>query len=291
MTRSWIACLLALGIAAGSTACDALRVFFPSDDHDAVAPKLPPGLARPALLVFSKTNGFRHEESIPAGIELFRRIALRNGGAVFATENGAVHAAAQLARFDVVVWHNVSGNVLSDAQRAALRAWIEAGGGFVAVHGSGGDPSYDWQWYVDELIGAQFIGHPMGPQFQDARLVVEDRSHPATAGLPPSLVHNEEWYSFDASVRARPGFRVLASVDETSYAPVADWGIFETDLRMGEDHPVVWSHCVGRGRVFYSALGHQAKSYALPEIEGMLEGAVRWAARRAGEGCDEGGPR
>ena len=166
-----------------------------------------------------------------------------------------MHDEALLSRFDAIVWHNVSGNVLSDAQRTALRGWLDAGGGFVGIHGSGGDPSYDWQWYVDELIGAQFIGHPMGPQFQDGLLVVENRDHPATAHLPKSWTHNEEWYSFDESVRGRDGFQVLLSVDEHTYVPVADWLLFETDLRMGDDHPVVWSHCVGRGRAVWSVPG------------------------------------
>jgi hypothetical protein len=268
------------------TGCGAFRVFFPSDHHDEVAPALPANLPRPAVLVFSKTNGFRHEEAIPAGVELLREIAKRHGWSIFFTENGAVHEPAALSRFDVVVWHNVSGNVLGEPQRAALKGWIEQGGGFVGLHGSGGDPSYDWTWYVESLIGAQFIGHPMGPQFQDAKVAVESRDHPATAHLPEHFTHNEEWYSFDRSVRELDGFEVLLSVDESSYAPVADWGIFETDLRMGDDHPVVWSHCVGRGRVFYSALGHQAASYEKSEIEGIIEGSIRWAGRLAGHGCD-----
>jgi type 1 glutamine amidotransferase len=274
-------------VAVTAWGCGALRVIFPSSHHDEVAPALPASLSPPALLVFSKTNGFRHEDAIPAGARALSRLAERHGGSIFFTENGAVHNDSDLARFDVVVWHNVSGDVLSETQRTSLRGWIEAGGGFVGIHGSGGDPAYEWQWYVEELIGAQFIGHPMGPQFQDGRLVIEDRNHPATANLPEEWIHHEEWYSFDRSVRGLPGFRVLLSVDETSYRPVMDWWVTEQDLRMGDDHPVVWSHCVGRGRVFYSALGHQAAAYALREYESVLDGAILWAAGLAGEGCND----
>jgi type 1 glutamine amidotransferase len=49
------------------------------------------------------------------------------------------------------------------------------------------------------------------------------------------------------------------------------------------DHPIVWSHCRARGRVFYSALGHGAATYARPEHARMLEGAIAWAAGLAGE--------
>jgi hypothetical protein len=281
-----IAVLLLIGVAWNwSTLRNAWRATHPKTAYETEPVALPADLPAPALLVFTKTNGFRHEEAIPAGVALIEAIAERRGWSVFHTESGAVHTPENLARFSAVVWHQVSGDVLDEAQKQALRAWLEAGGGWVGVHGAGGDGEYAWRWYVEELIGAQFIGHPMGPQFQDGKLVVEDRGHPATAGLPESFVHNEEWYSFDQSVRAK-GYRVLATVDESTYSPRLEFLGADRDLRMGADHPVIWSHCVGKGRAFYSALGHQAKSYALPEMEKLLGGAIAWAARLEGEGCD-----
>ena len=277
--------LVLIATLAATAGCGGLRVLFPSDDKDVEAPTLPADLGSPAFLVFSKTNGFRHEEAIPAGIARFEALADELGASVFFTENGAVHNAEQLARFDAVVWHNVSGDVLDEAQRAALVAYIEGGGGFVGLHGSGGDPSYEWAWYVEELVGAQFIGHIMGPQFQDAAVVIEDRSHPATADLPETWTHNEEWYSFDRSVRDRDEFHVLLSVDESTYSPEMHMLWMDNDLRMG-DHPVVWTRCIGKGRVLFSALGHQAPAYDAPEYVGVLRGAVAWAARQEGQGCD-----
>jgi type 1 glutamine amidotransferase len=47
---------------------------------------------------------------------------------------------------------------------------------------------------------------------------------------------------------------------------------------MGADHPIIWSHCVGRGRSFYSALGHKGEYYAEPLHVELLEGAIAWAA-------------
>ena len=85
-------------------------------------------------------------------------------------------------------------------------------------------------------------------------------------------------------MRDRPGFRVLARVDESSYAPRMELLWMDTDIAMG-DHPVVWSHCVGRGRVFFSALGHQGAAYQAPEMLALLEGAVAWAAGLEGTGC------
>jgi type 1 glutamine amidotransferase len=277
--------LLAAGVAFNwPTIRNAWRASHPTSAHETEPVALPAELGSPALLLFTKTNGFRHEEGIPAGVALIEAIAKRRGWSVFHTESGAVHTPENLARFSAVVWHQVSGDVLDEAQREAMKSWLEAGGGWVGVHGAGGDGSYVWRWYVEELVGAQFIGHPMGPQFQDAKLVVEDRGHPATAKLPESFVHNEEWYSFEKSPREK-GVHVLATVDESTYSPRLKLMGMDRDLRMGADHPVIWWHCVGRGRAFYSALGHQAKSYEAPEMEHLLEGAIAWAAGLEGEGC------
>jgi type 1 glutamine amidotransferase len=281
-----VAVLLAAGVIfAWPTLRNAWRATHPRTHYDREPVALPDDLASPALLLFTKTNGFRHEEGIPAGVALIQSIAERRGWSVFHTESGAAFTPENLARVSVAIWHQVSGDVLDEAQKAALRSWIEDGGGWVGIHGAGGDGFYAWPWYKDVLVGALFIGHPMGPQFQDGRLVVEDRAHPATRALPESFVHNEEWYSFDQSVRAK-GYRVLASVDESSYSPRLKMLGMDRDLRMGADHPVIWSHCIGSGRAFYSALGHQAKSYQVPEMEQLLGGAIAWAAGLEGEGCE-----
>jgi type 1 glutamine amidotransferase len=272
-------------VLAASAGCGAWRVFFPSHAHETVPPELPESLPAPAVLIFSKTNGFRHEEAIPAGLALFEEVAARRGWSLFHTENGATFSPEILSRFAVAVWHNTSGDTLNEEQRAAFKDWLEQGGGFVGIHGAGGDPSYDWSWYVEELIGAQFIGHIMGPQFQDATLVIEDADHPVTASLPERFTHNEEWYSFDRSVRERPGFQVLASVDESSYSPRMKMLWMDDDLSMG-DHPIVWTRCVGRGRALFSALGHQPGAYTNPEPARLLENAIAWTARLQGPGCE-----
>ncbi|MFP6663853.1 MAG: ThuA domain-containing protein, partial [Deltaproteobacteria bacterium] len=141
--------------------CSAWRVFFPSRTYETTPPQLPVDLSSPAMLVFSKTNGWRHEEAIPAAHELFARLGQERGLSVFATENGAVFNRQDLARFDVVVWNNTSGDTLNEEQKKAWQDWLREGGGAIAIHGAGGDPSYDWDWHPQEFIRAQFIGHTM----------------------------------------------------------------------------------------------------------------------------------
>ncbi len=259
--------------------------FFPSSDHDIEAPELPAGLSAPAILVFTKTNGFRHTEAIEAGVPLLQEIAARRGWSLFHTENGAIFNDAQLARFAAVVFHNASGDLLNEAQEGAFKRYLAAGGGFVGTHAAGDASHESWDWYIDEVIGALFTAHIMGPQFQEARVKVEDPTHPATKALPAEWKHTEEWYSWDANPRER-GFHVLATVDESSYEPYARMLGMESDLRMG-DHPILWTRCIGRGRTLYSALGHSAEAYETPELQALLEGAIAWAARIEGHGCGD----
>ena len=255
---------------------------------DTTPPALPMGLGDKAILIFSKTNGFRDDAQIRAANAALVEIAHRHGWSSFVTENAAVFNPAQLGKFRAVVWNSVSGDVLTTEQRASFKGWLEQGGGFVGLHGAGGDTHYAWRWYVEDLIGAQFIGHTLEPQIQRARLVIEDRDHPATQDLGRIWVRSDEWYSFAANPRAK-GYHVLVRIDEASYRPVEKmipW-LVSKPLRMGADHPLVWWHCVGHGRAFYSALGHTPASYNEPLHQQMIAGAIAWAAGFSGPACPE----
>lgn len=269
--RGWFKALaLLIFVALGVFAFAAYKyqaALFPEPTYDEVAPQLPDFELEKKILIFSKTNGFRHLEAIPAARTLFENIAIKNGWNSFYTENAAIHNSVDLSQFDLVIWSQVSGDVLIEPQRQAFKAYLEEGGAVMAIHGSGGDPAYSWDWHPQELIRAQFIGHPMFPQFREATIYIEDREHPSMAGLPEQWLHTEEWYSFAESPRGR--VNVLATVDETEYD-------IKPEIAMGEDHPLIWYHSVGEGTVFYSALGHQASAYDVVEHQLMLEGAMGW---------------
>lgn len=251
--------------------------------HETVPPQVPADLKRPAILVFSKTNGFRHEEAIPAANAMFDAMAAERGWGLFKTENGAVMTPEILALFDAVVFSNASGDMFTPQQEAAFKAFLENGGGYLGIHAAGDSSHKEWGWYVSEVIGTNFIGHPIDPQFQKATVRIEDRSHPATRHLGETWQRTDEWYSFDKPPR-KPGITVLATLDETTYKPGSLMG---TELAMGKDHPIVWWRCVGKGRAFYSALGHTAASFSEPEYKQLLAGALDWVLRKDGEGCGE----
>jgi type 1 glutamine amidotransferase len=262
------------------------RVLIGMNRYESIPPVLPARLNANAILIFCKTNGFRDAEAIEAATTAVIGISRRHGWSAVVTENAAVFNPEQLQRFRAVVWNNTSGDVLTTPQRAAFKTYMENGGGFVGIHGAGGDPKYRWRWYVDTLIGAQFIGHPFRPQFQQATMHIEDSTNPATRGLKDTWIRRDEWYSFATSPRDR-GMHVLATVDENTYSPVMSLLFMHKNLRMG-DHPIVWIHCIDNGRAFYSAIGHAASTYSEPRHLQLLEGGILWAAGLDGAQCHDG---
>jgi len=251
--------------------------------YDRVPPSLPPGLKQPSVLVFDKVTGFRDDASITAAEHALRAMAGRLKWSLVRTDNAAVFNDRDLRRFDVVVWNNVSGDVLTVAQERAFKEWLNTGGGYVGIHGSGGDPVYVWSWYVNRLLGAQFKGHPLNPQFQSATVNVSDPHAGITRGMDASWTMSEEWYSFTSSPRLR-GAHVLATLDETTYSPL---GIGGMDLRMG-DHPIAWTQCIRDGRAFYTAIGHRPESYSEPHALRLLQRGIAWAAGRGETRCRGG---
>ncbi|HXJ39554.1 MAG TPA: ThuA domain-containing protein, partial [Bryobacteraceae bacterium] len=110
-----------------------------------------------------------------------------------------------------------------------------------------------------------------------ADIHVEDTKHPIMKGLPAVWHRSEEWYAFSESPRKKPGFHILASVDESTYAPGR--------ATMPGDHPLVWWHCVGNGHAVYSALGHAGSMYAEPLMIQLLDNAMSWGLAESGRGC------
>ena len=103
--------------------------------------------------------------------------------------------------------------------------------------------------------------------------------------LGPTWVRVEEWYSFDKSPRG-PGVQVLATLDESTYTPRMKIAIIDRDLRMGDDHPIIWTHCIGMGRAMFSALGHQEAAYSEPKHLAFLAEATAWLMSTPPGGCE-----
>lgn len=230
------------------------------------------------VLLYSKANAWVHEDAIAAAKEVFPSIAQKQGWKLIISDDSALFNTAQLSYFDVVVWNNVTGQTLDSIQRETFKNYIETGGGFIGIHGSG-DSSQQWEWYQKQLIRAKFSHHPMQPQFQIGTLnKIGDSLFPVTKNFPDQWKWEEEWYVFYESPK-QYGSTVLYNLDESELVMVGEqedkqWG-------MGEDHPIVWYHCQKKGKVFYTAMGHKGIYYQDSQYQQLLIEAVEWAGNNS----------
>ena len=221
-------------------------------------------VATKAVLVFSKTLGYRHD-SISNGIAAIRELGKAHGFEVAATEDSEKITTANLGRFQAVVFLSVTGDVLNAEQERALREYVEGGGGFAAIHGSVFGPlacEDQWRWYGD-LFCCAFSTHSA---VVPALVHIEDPSHPANAGLPARWERSDEWYNFTGTPRGKA--LVLATVDEATY----------NGGKMGADHPITWCRKVGKGRMWYTAMGHTPESFAEPLFRRQILNGIQLAA-------------
>ena len=247
-----------------SVALQQTQMFLPASlDENVQAPEL---VGDTVILSFSKTNGFRHHDSIVASRKLLDELGQEQGWQVYHSENGALFQAQYLRRFHLIILNHKTGTTWTMHQRQALREYVEQGGTMLVLHAAGDASNYAWPWYRQQVVKTAFVDHPMRQHIQSAELIVEDHTHPATAHLPEIWRRSDEWYNF--SLSPRDNTQVLVSIDESTYDP--------EQSPMGQDHPMVWWHKVGDGRVFYSALGHTVQSYSEPEFRAFMAGAINW---------------
>lgn len=229
-----------------------------NDGPEEVTPEAAPEID---VLVFSKTNGYRHK-SIEMGIEAIELLGEIHNFDVYATENASFFKPERLDRYEVIVFLNTSGeDVLDAAQKQAFEQYIQQGGGFVGIHGAAAT-GYEWAWY-GELVGAFFEDHP---EPQKATVMVLDRSHPSTQHLPARWERFDEWYNYRTNPQGN--VHVLAALDEQTY----EGGT------MGYDHPISWAHEFDGGRSWYTGLGHTQAAYTNKQFLDHIFGGIQWAA-------------
>jgi uncharacterized protein len=241
--------------------------------YETDAPHIDFAQGKTNVLLFSKATGFRHGESIEAGIKVFGELAKKNDWFLYSTDEGGVFNPEQLKNFDVVIFNNSTGRVLNDIQQKTLEEYVEYGGNLVGIHGAG-DNSHHWDWYEQNLMGAKFSHHTLDPHLQETEVKLNPADSSIAKGLPPAWVHTDEWYVFLENPRKK-GFTVLYSIDGEKIKPSGN--IFWTkdlDFGMGKDHPVAWYRQSGKGRTFYTSMGHDALAWKQEPFVTMLENAV-----------------
>ena len=209
------------------------------------------------VLVFSKTEGFRHG-SIEDGIKAVKKLGVENNFKVTATEDAAYFVEDSLKQYSTVIFMNTTGDVLNNVQEADFERYMQAGGGFVGVH-SATDTEYDWPWY-NKLVGAYFNGHP---RIQEATLHIKDKTHPSTRHFGDKWLKSDEWYNFK---NINPDINVLVTIDETTYEGGTN----------GPDHPISWYHEYDGGRAFYTEMGHTNETFTNPDFLKHLLGGINY---------------
>ncbi|WGK65737.1 ThuA domain-containing protein [Croceiramulus getboli] len=216
------------------------------------------------VLVFSKTNGYRHA-SIERGTALIKELGTANNFRVSATEDSLEINTKRLAETDLIVFLNTTLDVLGPDQEQALEKYIRQGGAFFGIH-SAADTEYDWPFY-GQLVGAYFDGHPNNPNMRTARVFKSEQDHPTTAHFADTVVRKDEWYNYKSwNAEIIP----LLYLDESSYEGGTN----------GDDHPIAWFHESLGGRSYYMGAGHDAAAFDEPDFQEHMLRAIQWTLGR-----------
>jgi type 1 glutamine amidotransferase len=220
------------------------------------------------LLVITESKGFQHDcvkrkdGQLSLVEKTLTELGEKNGFDVVCSQDSrAVITAENLANFDAVFFYTTGELPLSDTQKADLLAFIRSGKGFAGSH-SATDTFYKWPDYGN-LIGGYFDGHPWHKKIT---VLVEDTKNPATKHLGDSFVITDEIYQFRAPYD-RSKLHVLMRMDMKGEKP---------GKRKDNDNALAWTREYGKGRVFYTALGHRDEVWKDERFQKHIVGGLRY---------------
>ena len=224
---------------------------------------------RERVLYLTHAAGWVHDV-LPLSQEILKEIGDSSGAfSVTATEDVSALAPESLRGYGAVVFFTTGELPLDDGEKAAFLDFVRSGHGFVGLH-SATDTFYEWPDYLD-LIGGYFNDHPW---HQPVTVSVVDPSSPLVAFLGTSIEIADEIYQisdFDAR-----GSHVLLRLDPASVDITKG-----TVRRRFYGWPLAWTRSYGEGRVFYTALGHEAAVWRDPRYQQLLLNAVLWTLRKS----------
>ena len=229
------------------------------------------------VLVIGQTKGFEHDSVSAAMAAIYNMgkesglwdTMLRTDTELLTKKNLAMRNGKNLNYFDLIVFTSTTGELdMDDSQKADMLSFIhDDGKGFVGIHAAL-DTNYKWPEY-GEMIGGWFDQHPW-MTFQ-APIINEDPDFPAVRHFPKAFTKYDEIYQ--PKEWSRDKVNVLLSLDASKLD-------FENNPRVhraDHDFAVAWSKMYGKGRVFYSTLGHTEEAWDDPDIRTMYFEAIKWA--------------
>jgi type 1 glutamine amidotransferase len=252
--------------------------------------------AKKRLLLVTDSGGFVHD-SVGVAEEVLKDIGPRNGfevtcyrftrepdekvlakysndfrartGLSVEKENCGRVNKQTLKNFDVVLFFT-TGNPLTKDELKDLQDWVKAGGAFAGTH-CATDTLYNTTYGA--LVGGYFDGHPW---HQKIRINVEDPKHAAAAGFTSGDEITDEIYQFRDAPYSREKLHIILSVDNSS---------IDTDKkgvnRKDKDFAISWCQDYGKGRSFYTSLGHRREVWRDERFQKHLIGGLKWTVKLA----------
>lgn len=242
-------------------------------------PTRPPG--RKTVLAWADTrNGIAQHDSVSHALATIERLGYESGlyDTYIRTDSNIISkhpkmttgqpasGGPSLNSVDAIFFLGHREIELDAQQRADLLSFVhDDGKGFVAAH-TGSTAFMSWPEF-GEMLGGRFDNHPWGTV--EAPLINEDPTFPAMRHLPLTFDFRDEFYQ--SKDWSRDQVRVLLRLD-VSKLPMNS-GVHSKN----GDFPLAWSKMYGKGRVFYSALGHDRKTWDNPDIYQMYFEAIKWS--------------
>jgi len=249
------------------------------------------------ILFFTKSSGFEHSVIKKKGDEpshaekILRELAKKNNWDVTETKDGGVFTKENLAKFDAFFFYTTG--VLTTAGtdknppmtaegKAAFIEAINSGKGYVGTHAAADtfhptEPREDrFKAFGDKndpyllMVGAEFIRH--GKQ-QKTHMICVDPKFPGAAAAGEGFDMTEEWYSFKDY---RDDLHVILVSETKDMAKTGADSVYNRP-----PYPATWARAHGKGRVFYTSMGHREDVWTNDTFKSMLEGGLKWALKEA----------
>lgn len=244
------------------------------------------------VLFFSKSSGFEHSVIKREGDELshaekiLQEFGAKNNIEFTFTKDGRLFTPENIAKYDAFFFYT-TGDLTEEGKdknppmspegKTAFLEAIKKGKGFIGTHSatdtfhSPGNKDHGEARFKNDgdnadpyvkMIGAEFIRH--GEQ-QTSRLIVADNKFPGISAVKPDFAPLEEWYSLK---NFAPDLHVLLIQDTVG---------MKNNMYQRPPYPATWARKHGKGRVFYTSMGHREDIWTNPVFQEVLMGGINWA--------------
>lgn len=219
------------------------------------------------LLVVTATQGFRHS-SIPLAEKVIAGLGEQSGAFTVEYARGGADGKGSddikakmspeaLKQYDGVIFANTTGDLPLPDKEAFIK-WIQSGKAFIGMH-SASDTFHGYPEFV-EMIGGEFLSH--GAQV-GVECINQDMEHPATQHLGATYSVFDEIYILKNFHREK--VHGLLTLDK------------EPNKLYPGDFPIAWSKQIGRGKLFYTSLGHREDVWLSGKYQQHILGGIKWA--------------